>query len=88
MTTLPADAIPIIDWPEYAITPCGQVWRVEPHPRLDVQHGPVHRVVKTKMMGGTKRHPSIALSRDGWQASRTIRSLVRQHFGERSSRNT
>lgn len=26
--TLPADAIPVIDWPEYAITPSGDVWRV------------------------------------------------------------
>jgi hypothetical protein len=82
--TLPADAIPVIDWPEYAITPDGQVWRTEPHARLDCLHGPVPRKLKPVMMGvAPKRlHPSIVLSRDGWRMSRTIAALIRQHFGE------
>lgn len=84
--SLPPDAIPVIDWPEYAITPCGQVWRVAADPRIDAQRGPVPRQVKVLMMGGradrTHKHPAIKLSRHGVTSNRTIRSLVRQHFGE------
>lgn len=83
MTALPASAKPVHGWPEYAITPTGQVWRVKPEPRIDARRGPVPRIVKPVMMGSKrhKRSPAVSLSAPGVIVSRTVRSLVREHFG-------
>ena len=79
--TLPADAIPVIDWPEYAITPSGEVWRVAPSV-ADGWMGPPPRMLNPLGMGPGGRHPSVKMARFGFISTRTIRSLVRQHFGE------
>lgn len=84
VTVLPADANPIIGWPEYAIQPSGVVWRVAPNKGVDARRGPVPRVVQPVMTGSAtvKQSPSVKLSRFGCVQARTIKSLVRQHFGD------